>query len=80
MTPDFMVLLWRDKSIPKGWLYDWAGMARRRKQGPETRFCRKLAPYLLVCVEAISNRCSKELCAHKGLVTNWLYHTMIGTV
>jgi hypothetical protein len=66
-TPDFMVLLWRDKSIPKGWLYDWTGIARRRKQDPETRFCRKLAPSLLVCVEAISNRCSKDSsCALRG--------------
>ena len=41
-TPDFMVLLWRDKSIPKGWLYDWTGIARRRKQDPETRFVESL--------------------------------------
>ena len=67
--------------MPKGWLYDWAGMARRRKQDPETHFCRKLASSLLVCVEAISNRCSKDSsCAYKGLVTNSLYYTMIGTM
>src|ERR1700733_12528928 len=30
---------------------------------------------LCVCLEAISNRSSKDSsCAHKGLATNWLHH------
>jgi hypothetical protein len=24
-------IVWRDRSMPKGWLYDWVGMSRRRK-------------------------------------------------
>ena len=35
--------------MPKGWLYNWVGMARRRKQNPETRFRRKLLDCLPVC-------------------------------
>jgi hypothetical protein len=34
----WLILLWRDRNMPKGWLYNWVGMARRRKQNPETRF------------------------------------------
>ena len=29
--PDSCSIVWRDKSMPKGWLYNWVGMARRRK-------------------------------------------------
>jgi len=57
--------------MPKGWLYDWEGIATMGKQKPETRLCRKLACCLSECVLAISNRCSKDSSsAHKGLVTN----------
>ena len=57
--------------MPKGWLYDWEGIATMGRQNPETRFGRKPACCLSVCVLAISNRCSNDSsCAHKGLVTN----------
>ena len=29
--------------MPKGWLYDWEGMATMGRQNPDTRFGRKLA-------------------------------------
>jgi hypothetical protein len=57
-------------------LYIWEDMARKGRQNPGTRSGGKLAYCLYVCVEAISNRSSKDSsCAHKGLVTNWLHHT-----
>jgi hypothetical protein len=67
-----------DKGMPKGWLYNWEGMATMGKQNPETRFCRRLACCLSMCVLALSNRCSKgSSCAHKGLVTNWPHHSTL---
>jgi hypothetical protein len=64
-------VLWRDKGMPKGWLYNWEIIATVGVQNPETRFSRKLACCLFMCVLAISNRCLKDSsCAHKGLVTN----------
>ena len=66
-----------DKGMPKGWLYDWEGIATMGRQNPEARFGRKLACFLSVCVLAMSNRCSKDSsCAHKGLMTNWPYHSI----
>jgi hypothetical protein len=65
-------ILWKDKGMPKGWLYDWEDMAMMGRQNSETRFCRKLACCLSECVLAISNRSLKDSsCTHKGLLTNW---------
>src|SRR5271163_4167970 len=64
--------------MPNGLLYDWEGMATMGRQNPETRFGRKLACSLSVCVLAISNRCSKDSsCTYKGLVTNWPHHNSL---
>lgn len=71
----FEDILWKDKGMPKGRLYTWEDMARMGRQSPGTCSGRKLACFLSVCLEAISNRRLKEnSCAHKGLVTNWLHH------
>ena len=70
------VVLLRDKGMPKGWLYDWEGMATMGRRNPETCLGRKLAYRLSVCVLTISNRCSEDSsCAHKGLMTNWPHHS-----
>src|SRR2546423_11053689 len=67
-----------DNGMLKGWLYDCEDMATMGRQNSETRFGRKLACCLSVCLLAISNRCSKDsFHAHKGLVTNWPHHTML---
>jgi hypothetical protein len=65
--------------MPKGRLSNWEDMARMGRQSPGTRSGRK-ACLFSVCVEAISNRSSKDSsCAHKGLVTNWLHHNIAPT-
>jgi hypothetical protein len=67
-----MYLLWKDKGMPKGRLYNWEDMAKMGRQSPGTRSGRKLTCCLCMYVEAISNRSSKDSsCAHKELVTNW---------
>jgi len=38
LTPTRAVILWRDKGMLKGWLYDWEGMATMGRQNLETRF------------------------------------------
>jgi hypothetical protein len=43
----------RDKGMPKGWLYDWEGVATMERQNPETRFCRTLA-CSSICVSSLS--------------------------
>jgi hypothetical protein len=64
--------------MPKGRLYNWEDMGKMGRQSPGTRSGRKLACCLSVYEEAISNRRSKDSsCAHKGLVINWLHHTML---
>ena len=64
--------------MPKGRLYNWEDMAKMGRQSPGTRSGRKLACCLSVYEKGISNRRSKDSsCAHKGLVTNWLHHTML---
>src|SRR5947209_1145119 len=61
--------------MPKGWLYNWKGMATVGRQIPETRFGKKLAFLLSVRVLTISNRCLEDCsCAHKWLMTNWPHH------
>ena len=43
-------VVWGDNGMPKGWLYDWGGMATTGKQNPETRFVESLlVVYLCVC-------------------------------
>jgi len=46
-------VLWRDKGLPKGWLHNWVGMARRRKQNPETRFVESLL-LVYLCIWKLS--------------------------
>jgi hypothetical protein len=62
--------------MPKGWLYNWAGMARGRKQNPETRFVGSfLIVYLCVLKLSLIDAQKDSSCAHKGLVTNCPHHT-----
>ena len=60
--------------MPKGRLLRWEDMARMEGRAQGHVLVESLL-VLCVCVEAISNRSSKDSsCAHKGLVTNWLHH------
>jgi hypothetical protein len=57
--------------MPKGWLYNWVGMVRRRKQNPETRFAGSfLIVYLCVLKLSPIDTQKDSSCAHKGLMTN----------
>jgi hypothetical protein len=38
--------------MPKGWLYDWEGIATMGRQNPEIRFGRKLTCF--ICVSSLS--------------------------
>jgi hypothetical protein len=52
--------------MPKGWLYNWTGMARRRKQNPETRFVESfLIIYLCVLKLSLIDAQKDSSCAHR---------------
>jgi hypothetical protein len=47
-------ILWEDKGMLKGRLYNWEDMARMGRQSPGTRSGRKLACRLSVCMKKLS--------------------------
>jgi hypothetical protein len=64
--------------MPKGWLYDWEGMATMGRQNPETRSVESLL-VLCLCVSSLSLIDAQKTfpAPHKGLVTNWTHHNVL---
>jgi hypothetical protein len=64
-------------ALRRGLLYGQQLSSLSRIDLERWRTPRKLPDCLPVCLEAISNRCSKDSsCAHKGLLANRLHHSI----